>query len=72
MAEKIELTDADKKARPALARALWSAEQGDKKFDDQTAKQEAYQAEKAPFVQKANKVLRQLKSRGVSLVQEES
>lgn len=65
--EQITLTEEQKKVRSSLVRALWTVDSRSMEFDDVAAKKAAFAEERPSYVQKANRLIRQLNNSGVSL-----
>lgn len=61
------LTDEQKNVRNAVVRALWTVDSAGTTYDSIEAKKAAFTEHSPTYVQKANRLIRQLDQLGVSL-----
>lgn len=65
------LSDADKKARTILAKALWSAD-NDQKFADAAERNAAFQTARKEYLGKARQLSKFLDKRGFALIEKDA
>lgn len=68
--DDLEFTEDELKARPIIAKALWRIANAEREFESVEDRTSAYAAERAPYSVMAKKLIRRLKTRGISLVSE--
>jgi len=63
-----KISDAEKKARSALSKALWRADVKDQEFPDPEARKAAYKEARKTYRDKARIVAKQMERQGLSLI----